>query len=105
MLSKLVLIDLIRDRTRCFCSGVSFLRWQVRPRLLLIDIPSDYSTSSASPCDRRFRAVKTSFVASFDNRSKTSPFAMSLLLWCLAFAWALKDSCLLLVCTTVYLSI
>ena len=36
---------------------------------------------------------------------ETSPFAMSLLLWCLAFAWALKDLSLLIVCTTAYLYI
>ena len=36
---------------------------------------------------------------------ETSPFAMMLLLWCLAFAWALKDLSLLLVCTTAYLYI
>ena len=30
---------------------------------------------------------------------------MLLLLWCLAFAWALKDLFLLLVCTTAYLHI
>ena len=33
---------------------------------------------------------------------ETSPFAMLLLLWRLAFAWALKDFSLLLVRTTAY---
>ena len=33
---------------------------------------------------------------------ETSPFAMLSLLWCLAFACAVKDLSLLLVCTTAY---
>ena len=34
---------------------------------------------------------------------ETSPFAMLLLLWCLAFVWALKDLSPLLVYSTAYL--
>ena len=72
-------------------------------------MPSDSGkrrvASVASRCSRRFRAVWASLPASFGNQSETSPFAMLLLLWCLAFAWAFKDSSLLLVCATAYLYI
>ena len=53
--------------------------------------------SVAPLCSRRFTAERPTFLHHSGKRDETSPFAMLLLLWCCAFAWALKDSFLSLV--------